>query len=277
MIKFYSLGACPRIESLLQKSWICAISRFFSSNSRAILLKKAKNRPKPNFPSSRFLFSNKLLVFLLLSISLNTSAQSFDKDKMNALFDHIESNNQGIMSIAISYDNKEVYHRSIGYASIADNIKASNKTKYRIGSISKTFTATLIMQLVEQEKLSLTTKLSKFFPTIKNADKITIENLLQHRSGIFNITSDESFLKWMLKETNQKQMVERIAQYEPQFKPNAKMSYSNSNYILLSYIAEKVSGQSYTDLLKNNIAKSCHLHDTYYGGKINPQNNEAYS
>ena len=55
------LGACPRIESLLQKSWICAISRFFSSNSRAILLKKARNRPKPSFPSSRFLFSDKLL------------------------------------------------------------------------------------------------------------------------------------------------------------------------------------------------------------------------
>ena len=213
----------------------------------------------------------------LLLVSFLVSANSFDKDKMNALFDHIEKNNQGMGSVSLFQNGKEVFHRSIGFASIADNIKASHKTKYRIGSISKTFTATMIMQLVEQGKLSVENKLSDFFPSIQNAGKITIENLLQHRSGIFNITSDENFGKWMLKETNQKEMIDRIAQYEPQFKPGKKMQYSNSNYILLSYIAEKVSNKSYSKLLKDTIATTCDLHDTYYGGKIKPTKNEANS
>ncbi len=69
------LGACPRIGNLFQKSWICAISRFFSANSGAILLKKSKNSPKPIFPSLRFLFSDKLLAMTLLVFVLNASAR----------------------------------------------------------------------------------------------------------------------------------------------------------------------------------------------------------
>ena len=82
-----TLGACPRIENLLQKSWICAISRFFSSNRTIILLKKAKNRPKPSFPSSRSLFSNKLLfaLCLMLFTSVNYAAESFYEIRADGL------------------------------------------------------------------------------------------------------------------------------------------------------------------------------------------------
>ena len=219
----------------------------------------------------------KSLIFVIFLISITLHAQTFDKSKMDALFDHIDNNNQGMGSVSLFHNGKEIYNHSIGFASVADNIKANNKTKYRIGSISKSFTATLIMQLVEQGKLSLDDKLSNFFPTITNAKKITIKHLLQHRSGIFNITSDDNFLKWMIKETNQTQMIKRISAYKSEFEPDEKMQYSNSNYILLSYIAEKVSKKTFADLLKNSIVTTCQLQDTYYGGKITPENNEAYS
>jgi CubicO group peptidase (beta-lactamase class C family) len=80
----------------------------------------------------------------------------------------------------------------------------------RIGSISKTFTSVLVLKAVEENKLNLESKIYKFFPTIKNADKITISNLLNHRSGIHNFTNDEDYLKWNTQKKSEKEMLQII-------------------------------------------------------------------
>jgi D-alanyl-D-alanine carboxypeptidase len=89
-------------------------------------------------------------------------------------------------SLTISKNGKVLYSRAIGYSSISENEKkpSTNLTKYRVGSISKMFTATMILQLIEEGKISLTATLEAYFPTLPNADKITISNLLNHRSGL---------------------------------------------------------------------------------------------
>ena len=118
---------------------------------------------------------------------------------IDSLLTRIESKDKGMLSLSISKDGKAVYSRAIGY-SVKEAAKLSNtQTKYRIGSITKTFTAVLILQLIEENRLSLATNLARYFPSIPNASSITIEQLLRHRSGIHNITDDESYLGYMTK------------------------------------------------------------------------------
>src|SRR5690606_6281784 len=98
------------------------------------------------------------------------------------LFARIEQHEQGMGSISLFKDGEEIYQNSIGYADIQNQIAAGAHTKYRIGSISKSFTAAIIMQLIDEGKLTLSSPLADYFPNLPNANEITIEHLLRHRS-----------------------------------------------------------------------------------------------
>ena len=119
-------------------------------------------------------------IFTALAIILifSVKAQTFNNNKMDAFLDVIETNDKGMGSISIFKNGKEVYQNSYGLSDILNSKKNNANTKFRIGSVSKTFTATIIMQMVDEKKLALNTKLSSFFPSIPNAKLITIENLL---------------------------------------------------------------------------------------------------
>src|SRR3954463_7460984 len=103
-------------------------------------------------------------------------AQTLDKAKLDQLFDRLLEKNKGMGSLVLAKDGAILYSRSFGYRQIDGNEKKplTAETKYRIGSITKTFTAVMIFQLVEEGKLKLTDTLDKFFPQIPNAAKITI-------------------------------------------------------------------------------------------------------
>lgn len=218
-----------------------------------------------------------ILLALLLGNAITLHAQAFDKSKMDSLFSIIEKNNKGMGSISIFQNGKEVYQKSYGYANLEKKIKANATTKYRIGSISKTFTATVIMKLIENGKLSLSTTLKKFYPQIQNADKITIEQLLQHRSGIANFTNVEDYLSWNTEKQTKEQLLSRIIASGISFEPGEKFEYSNSNYVLLTFIAEDASHKKFPDLLQEYIIIPCHLKNTYIGGKTDSNRNEALS
>ena len=122
-------------------------------------------------------------------------AQNFDKDKLNAYFDTLSKHNKFMGSIAIFQNGKLIYTKSVGFADIEKGIKNTEKTIFRVGSISKTFTTVLVFKAIEEKKLKLDQKLSSFFPSVKNANSITIEQMLRHRSGIFNITDDKDYFQ----------------------------------------------------------------------------------
>ena len=218
----------------------------------------------------------KLFLILLLTTSF-VFAQNTDYSKLDILFNSLEEFDKGMGQISIFHDGKEVYARSYGYADIANQQKIQHNTKFRVGSVSKTFTATIIMKLIENGKLSLSTTLNKYYPQIQNADKITIQYLLEHRSGIANFTSVEDYMKWNTQEHSKEQVLERIKSGGVIFSPDERFAYSNSNYVLLAWIAEEVSGKTYAQLLEEMIIKPCALKNTYVGGKINPKNGEALS
>ncbi|TWR25821.1 beta-lactamase family protein [Mucilaginibacter pallidiroseus] len=214
---------------------------------------------------------------LALMLKATANAQTINKARLDSLMDILSSNNKTMGSLAVSQNGKIIYQRAVGYAAVDSlgNPAINTKTKFRIGSISKTFTSVIIMQLVEEGKLTLDTKLSKFYPQMPNADKITMTMLLNHHSGLFNLTNTPEFESYMLTPQTHEQLVSKMAALKPDFEPGTKYKYSNTNFILLAYIAEKVSGKAYPELVKQRVVNKIGLKDTYYGGKINVGANEA--
>jgi len=218
-----------------------------------------------------------VITLLLLFTTFELNAQSYDKAKMDSFIKKIEKYEKGMGSISIFNNGNEVYQNSFGFVDIEKNIRATKDTKYRIGSVSKTFTATIIMQLIDENKLSLEIKLAEFYPEIPNANEITIEQLLRHRSGLYNITDSEDFQNWMEKPHTRSELLQKFIDNGIVSKPNEKAEYSNTNYVLLSFIAEKIDQKGFSEILENRIINSCQLKNTYYGGNINSAKNEALS
>lgn len=216
-------------------------------------------------------------LFILCISCSGSGAQEFDKSKMDGLLNHIERNVQGMGSLSIFRDGREVYQKAFGYAEVGRKVAANAETKYRIGSITKTFTATMIMQQVSEGKLTLATTLDRFYPEMKNAAKITIEYLLRHRSGIYSITNEPDYTSWMESPVRREDMERKIVSHESVFVPGEKAEYSNSNYILLGFIAEKIDNKPYPEILQARICKPCELKNTYYGSAISGDRNEAQS
>ena len=215
---------------------------------------------------------------LVLTLSLIGFAQSnFDKTKLDNYFNALEQNNKFMGSVAVSKNGEIIYTKSIGFADIENNLKATENSKYRIGSITKSFTTVLVLKAIEQNNLDLNQSIDKWFPTIKNAKQITVKHLLSHRSGIHNFTNDKDYLTYNTQPKTEKEMVEIIAKGGSDFQPDSKAEYSNSNFVLLTYILEKTFNKSYSDLLQEYIIKPIDLPSTYVFEKINTSNNECKS
>ena len=215
-----------------------------------------------------------LLIGILCQSGLT---QEFDKPKLDIYFDALEANNRFMGSVAVSKNGSIIYSRSTGYADFENKIKADENSRYRIGSISKTFTSVLVMKAVEQNKLALNQTIGKYFPSIKNSGKITIENLLYHRSGIHSFTSDSAYLTWNTQVKTEKEMIEIIARAGIDFEPDTKSEYSNSNFVLLTFILEKTFSLTYAELLQEYIVKPVGLTNTSLGGKINTSEKDCKS
>lgn len=206
-------------------------------------------------------------------------AQTPDKTKLDQFFDRLAEKNQAMGSLVIVQDGHVVYTRTIGFSQVdaSGQKPLTAATRYRIGSITKTYTATMIFQLVEAGKLKLTDTLDQFFPQVPNARKITIAHLLAHRSGIHDSLLDPN-LRPASKTTRitKDELLSLIAKGTPDFEPDAQHRYSNSGYTLLGLIAEKLTGKSYADALQERITSKLGLNDTYIAtGAIDVSKNEA--
>ena len=215
------------------------------------------------------------ILFVLFSVT------SFAQEKkflaLDSLFQILDENNRFMGALSISENGKIAYSKSIGKADLASGKSSDNLTKYRIGSISKMFTACLVFQAIEENKLSLKQNINRFFPKITGAKEISIGNLLNHRSGIHNYTNDTSYLNYYTTSKSQKEMLEIIQEGGSDFKPNSRAEYSNSNYVLLTYILEKIYKKSYEELLSAKIIQPIVIKNTYFGSKLSPEKKECYS
>jgi D-alanyl-D-alanine carboxypeptidase len=229
----------------------------------------------------RKMFKSITLFALLMAWALFTTAQeqTLDKTKLDQFFDKLAEKNKAMGSLIIVKDGKTLYTRTIGYSQIDASGKKplTAANRFRIGSITKMFTAAMILQLADEGKLKLTDTLAKFFPQIPNAGKITIVQMLGHRSGIPNVRREQKAQENVSALPMTKdEMLALISKATPGFEPGTKNSYSNAGYFLLGLILEKVTGKSYEEVLKERISSKIGLRDTYTAtGSIDVNKNEA--
>jgi len=220
----------------------------------------------------------KLALIFALTYSFLTVAQ--DRfTKIDSLLTYLNKNDKFMGSLCIREGENVVFNKAYGFADVDKNISADRMTKYKIGSVTKTFTAVMIMQLIEEKKLNLETKLNRFYPKIPNAEKISIYDLLHHRTGIVDyINGDSITAKNIYRIHSKEEMIKKMTYYKPLFEPGTKHEYSNSNYNLLGYIIETLTKKSYAENIQTRIVKKANLLNTYFPqGKINTSVGESYS
>lgn len=221
-----------------------------------------------------------LTVFSLALLSnLPVFAQDINAKKLDLFFDSLENNKQVMGSFAVAKSGKIIYTRSVGFSTIdsSEKIATANETLYRIGSVSKTFTATMIFQLIEEGKISLATTLDQYFPQIPNSKKINIEMLLRHRSGLYNYVLFQNDSDWIKKPQTREAILDVIANGTPNFSPNKKVAYCNSGYYLLTCLIEKLTGETYNENLKKRICSKLQLNKTFSPPDNEHRDNEATS
>jgi len=170
-------------------------------------------------------------------------------------------------SILIDQAGEIVYERNIGFADIGNQIPATRDTVYKIGSITKSFTALAILQLVVEGEVDLDGTVLQYLTDFEGpASEVTVRQLLTHTSGIPNYTAlpeAQPLMSWAV--TTREDIVGVFAAQALEFDPGTHYSYSNSGYYLLGLIIEAVSGQDYFEYLKEYVFEPLSLKSTYTG------------
>lgn len=218
----------------------------------------------------------RILILYLLFFIQNSFSQTIYKQELDNYLDSLYANKKFMGSVSVFHKGQEIYSKSVGFSNVLKNTMNNHDTKFRIGSITKTFTATMIMKAVEEGKLNLDDKLSKFYPQIKNSDKITIDLLLRHRTGIYNFTENED-QTWGEQAHTEKEIIDYVVKGGSVFNPGEKYEYSNSNYLLLGFILEKIFNRAFNTILQEKICIPAGLKNTYQTTLYNDENDEAKS
>lgn len=165
-------------------------------------------------------------------------------------------------AVLIARGDQLLLKKGYGFANYEWGIKNTPQTKFRIGSLTKQFTAAAILQLQEQGLLSVDDALSEYIPDYPEGDRITLHHLLTHTSGIFDITSIPGFLESTVNPSPVEETIEWFKHKPMDFEPGSDYKYSNSGYVLLGHIIEKVSGQRFGDYLKTHIFEPLNMHNS---------------
>lgn len=188
-------------------------------------------------------------------MTLGSAAQT-DTEKaaqIDSIFTVYAGKNHFNGSVLIAKKDKILLSKGYGMANFAYDIPNSSTTKFKLASVSKQFTAMSILILQEKGKLSVEDKLTKFIPGYPNGDQITIHHLLTHTSGIPSVTSLSVYDTIMVQPHTLEQLISYTKNKPLEFEPGSKFNYSNTGFIILSYIIEKVSGNELGAFLKSNI------------------------
>jgi len=167
-----------------------------------------------------------------------------------------------IGTVLVARGGRVLFRQSYGMANYELRVPNSSETRYHIASVSKPFTAAAILQLQEQGRLSVSDPVSKYVPGFPNGERITLDHLLTHSSGIPDINGIDGIDTFERSPHTLDQIVAKFAGLPLEFAPGSKQSYSNSNYNLLAVILEKVSGESYENYLRRHIFEPAGMKDT---------------
>lgn len=222
-------------------------------------------------------FSTSVIFFFFLFTAIQLSGQ--ENIYSQILNSEFTEDGTGASAI-VTKGNKVIFIGAAGQANVELDVKMKPEHVFRLGSITKQFTAVSILKLMEEGKIDLQAEITQYLPDYPtNGKTITIEHLLNHTSGIQSYTDMDGFMQDRTREDMTPMELIEVFKNEPMnFDPGDEHRYNNSGYILLGAIIEKVSGQSYAEYVSKNIFKPLGMNSTYYGGhqKIIPNRAAGY-
>ena len=193
-------------------------------------------------------------VDFLASRGADIKAEFPPRDKMiDVAFSQLTRTNEAGLAVLVARDGKILFERGYGLGNRARHEPVTPQTKFRIGSITKQFTAAAVLKLQETGKLSVRDPLSKYIPDFPRGGEVTLHHLLTHTSGIHNYTDNPGFYDTVSTPVKPEDLINSFKKDPYDFDPGKQWRYSNSGYFLLGYIVEKVSGETYNDFLKKTF------------------------
>ena len=222
-----------------------------------------------------------LMLVMISFLTFNVTAQTLNTKQLTAEFDKMlsEKFKPGETGCAalVAKNGQIIYKKAFGMANLELNVAMQPDMVFRIGSITKQFTAVAILQLMEQGKLSLQDDITKFIPDYPTqAYTITIEHLLTHTSGIKSYTSTADYLKSARTDLKPEELIALFRNQPMEFAPGTKWNYNNSGFFLLGYIIEKVSGKTYAEYIQDNFFTPLGMTGSCYGSDTKIIKNRAY-
>jgi CubicO group peptidase (beta-lactamase class C family) len=168
------------------------------------------------------------------------------------------------ISVMVSQGFEPIYEKQKGYSNLELNVEANETTKFRIGSVTKQFTAIAILQLMEQGKIVLSDPIQNYLPDFPEKEHtIKVEHLLSHTSGLAEITEQEIFFTNLMKNgSHPDSLVKHFKNLPLNFEPGSQFSYCNSGYHLLGLIVERVSGVPYNEYIAKNLLQVAEMENT---------------
>jgi CubicO group peptidase (beta-lactamase class C family) len=193
-------------------------------------------------------------IFVLVAVLCIVHFSFAQGDKLDALIEAYAKLYKFNGSALVAKNGNILLNKGYGYRNATDKVANNEQTIFQLGSVTKQFTSAVILKLQEEKKLSVSDKLSKYFPGYPKGDSITIEQLLTHTSGIYNYTNDGKFMANEVTKPSNREMMMALFRDKPlDFSPGTNWSYSNSGYSLLGYIIEAVTKQSYEQAVRKYI------------------------
>ena len=212
----------------------------------------------------------KQLYLLLLGLALSLTAVAQTTAQLTNEFDKLlteqfKADGPGCTAL-VAHKGQVIYQKAFGMANLELNVPMQPDNVFRIGSITKQFTAIAILQLMEQGKLSLQDEITRFIPDYPTqGKKITVEHLLTHTSGIKSTTDMPTFWSMIRKDMTPPELIDIFKNQPLEFDPGTNWKYCNSGYGLLGYIIEKVSKKTYPQYLEEAFFKPLGMTQSYFG------------
>jgi CubicO group peptidase (beta-lactamase class C family) len=209
-----------------------------------------------------------LATMLLASVTARASGDIAPDavQQMQTLLGNVYKAGSPGAAVIVMKDGKSLLRKGYGLADLELGVPIGPDMVFRLGSMTKQFTAVATLMLVQEGKIALDDDIRKFLPDYPtHGEKITVENLLSHTSGIKNYTEIPSWLALWRKDFAVQELIDLFKNEPMQFKPGTKWEYSNSGYILLGAIIEKASGKSYADFIRQRIFEPLGMKHSYYG------------
>jgi len=198
-----------------------------------------------------------LSIFLGPPLLAETPAEWADKH----LREQVKGDMPGV-AVLVASDGRILFQGGYGFADVEKKTPITPETRFRIGSVTKQFTAAAILKLAEEGKLAIGDPLAKYFPDVPNAQSITLRHLLTHTSGLHSYTDRPDFSSEVTTPIAPADLIASIQKDTPEFAPGTNFKYCNSGYFLLGEIVAKVSGKSLADYLRTTFFEPLGLKNT---------------